>query len=267
MRQDEALALLAAAYESGIRHFDTAPLYGWGAAEDLLGAFGRGKLDLAIVTKVGIAPPSKVARLIAKAPGVPAARPAFGQFDPKQVKQSFDTSLRRLQRDHVSALLLHEATADDVTDALMTELMHLKQSGKTAALGLATSAANTAAILERYPTSFDIVQVAANGLPKLTVYHGSIIVHSVLGVRLRELAKRTAADPALAADLGVAPGDTDALARCLLRAALAESHGGAVLFSSSRPDTIRANAALRPADPDLLARVRALHGSPQAASS
>lgn len=74
MSRDQALALLMAAHDGGIPHFDTAPFYSWGAAEEVLGAFAAGKTDLTIVTKAGIAPPSKAARLIAKAPSVPAAR-------------------------------------------------------------------------------------------------------------------------------------------------------------------------------------------------
>jgi aryl-alcohol dehydrogenase-like predicted oxidoreductase len=51
------LRLLEAAYAHGIRHFDTAPLYGQGEAESLLGQFSRGKRDsITITTKFGLTP-------------------------------------------------------------------------------------------------------------------------------------------------------------------------------------------------------------------
>ncbi len=265
MSREDAFALLSAAYESGIRHFDTAPLYSWGAAEDVLGAFVAGKSDLTIVTKAGIAPPTKAARLIAKAPGVPAARPTYGQFGPRQVSRSLEASLKRLRVDQVGALLLHEAAPADVTDALIAEISQLKESGKAATLGLATSASHTADILRRFPDTFDTVQIPIDGLTKLGPHSERTILHSVLGARLRNAASNVAADPRLAGELGVAPGDTAALAEKLLSAALAESGNGIVLFSSTRPDAVRNNARVTPADPDLRALVHDLLAAPPTA--
>jgi aryl-alcohol dehydrogenase-like predicted oxidoreductase len=57
----ERLQLLECAYDAGIRHFDTAPYYGYGEAERVLGEFLRGKRDqVTITTKFGIQPPSVV---------------------------------------------------------------------------------------------------------------------------------------------------------------------------------------------------------------
>lgn len=243
MDRREALAILAAAYESGIRHFDTAPLYCWGASEDLLGAFGVGKTDLTITTKAGITPPSRAARLISKAPGLPAARPRTAQFKPGQISHSLNTSLSRLRIDRVGVFLLHEPEASAVTDELAAELRTLKQSGKTAAIGIATSGRHSAALLARYPDTFDIVQIPVAELGLLPAHNGLTILHSVLGARLAAAVARL--------------GDVDktAVAHDLLRAALAQSRGGIVLYSSTRPDAVETNARLTPADPALLARV------------
>lgn len=51
------LRLLEAAFDQGIRHFDTAPLYGMGLAEEVLGRFARSRRgDITITTKFGLAP-------------------------------------------------------------------------------------------------------------------------------------------------------------------------------------------------------------------
>ena len=51
----EAQAILAAAWDGGVRHFDTAPLYGLGLAETRLNPFlrGRDRDSLVLSTKIG----------------------------------------------------------------------------------------------------------------------------------------------------------------------------------------------------------------------
>ena len=54
----QSLRLLEAAYDAGIRHFDVAPMYGYGEAESCLGEFlQRHPGQLTVTTKYGIAPP------------------------------------------------------------------------------------------------------------------------------------------------------------------------------------------------------------------
>src|SRR5947209_18236948 len=60
----ESLALLEAAYDAGVRHFDVAPLYGFGQAEGCLGEFLAGRRgEVTVTTKYGI-PPAKNPGLI-----------------------------------------------------------------------------------------------------------------------------------------------------------------------------------------------------------
>src|SRR5262245_26368239 len=57
--------LLATAVEEGITHFDTAPMYGYGDAEGLLGSFlAPRREELTVTTKIGIPPPPAVSQLI-----------------------------------------------------------------------------------------------------------------------------------------------------------------------------------------------------------
>ena len=51
---DDAVATVQAAVDAGYRYFDTAPLYGYGAAERALGiTLGAGTSEIAVSTKVG----------------------------------------------------------------------------------------------------------------------------------------------------------------------------------------------------------------------
>jgi aryl-alcohol dehydrogenase-like predicted oxidoreductase len=66
------LRLLEVAFEEGISHFDTAPLYGQGQAEALLGSFARSRREsLTITTKFGLVPKTYPAML---RPLLPIAR-------------------------------------------------------------------------------------------------------------------------------------------------------------------------------------------------
>jgi len=66
------LRLLEVAFEEGITHFDTAPLYGQGLAESLIGRFARSRREaLTITTKFGLVPKTYPALL---RPLLPVAR-------------------------------------------------------------------------------------------------------------------------------------------------------------------------------------------------
>lgn len=107
---DEAHAVVEAAWQAGVRYFDTAPLYGHGLAERRLGAVLRDKPrdEFLLSTKVG--------RLLrADAPpepgqafkGTPPLNPVF-DFSYDATMRSVEESLRRLGLDRVDLLLIHD---------------------------------------------------------------------------------------------------------------------------------------------------------------
>lgn len=249
----EAVVLLESALDNGITHFDTARVYGWGAAERMLGELARRRrAEMVIVSKAGIAPPSVAGRLLKKIAGrfspklAAAGEPAFGQFSGAQITQSVEASLAALGTDRLDALLLHEVEPDHITDELKHALESLKQSGKVLQVGLATNDAATAAIAAAHPELGAVVQVAAAPVgvrgPKS---QGVRILHSVLGQRLSDFAAQLNTDPQRAArfaqETGCDPADRGALARLLLKRA---ARDGLVLFSSTRAANIAANATL-----------------------
>ena len=67
----QSLATLEAAFDAGVRHFDTADSYGAGHNEELLGRFIKGKrAQLRIATKFGIVrEPGRYERRIDNSPG------------------------------------------------------------------------------------------------------------------------------------------------------------------------------------------------------
>lgn len=104
--------LLAAAWDSGIRYFDTAPFYGAGLSERRIGDFLRPKPrdEYVLSTKVGrlLVPDREYG--MQRYAGDPAAmpfRPVF-DFTYDGVMKSFEMSLQRLGLERIDILFLHD---------------------------------------------------------------------------------------------------------------------------------------------------------------
>ena len=128
----QVAATLAAAWDAGIRYFDTAPLYGLGLAETRLNAFLRGKPrhDFIVSTKVGrllkVCPPEQRTG-IGKFFDTPSRREAF-DYSYDGVMRSLEYSLERLGLDRVDILLVHDIDvfthgSEAVRDAHVATLM------------------------------------------------------------------------------------------------------------------------------------------------
>lgn len=112
-------AHIAASIEAGFTHFDTAPLYGFGNAERVLGTVLASSPKLTVTTKVGLYPPgasepSHAAMSLRKAAGRiwPAMSRAVADLSVHRARSSLEASLQRLRRRHIELLLIHEPNAD-----------------------------------------------------------------------------------------------------------------------------------------------------------
>jgi D-threo-aldose 1-dehydrogenase len=140
--EEAAQAALEAAWQTGCRYFDTAPLYGLGLAETRLNRFllGRRREDYVLSTKVG--------RLLQACP--PDQRTGIGKFfdTPSRrevydytydgVMRSFEFSLERLGVDSIDILYGHDIDlfnhgTREVLDAKLNEFI---RSGYYALLSL-----------------------------------------------------------------------------------------------------------------------------------
>jgi D-threo-aldose 1-dehydrogenase len=109
--QDAAIATVHAAYENGVRYFDTAPVYGFGLSETRLGqavkSLPRG--DIVISSKVGYdlvpIPQSELKPTLWENP--PAMRADF-DYSHDAVMRSIEGTLKRLDTDYVDMLSIHD---------------------------------------------------------------------------------------------------------------------------------------------------------------
>lgn len=109
---DTAAAALAAAWDCGIRYFDTSPHYGIGQSERRIGSFLRGKprAEFTLSTKVGrLLIPQEAAGRMDESFQVPATHRRVWDFSRDGVLRSFEDSLARLDTDRIDVLFLHDA--------------------------------------------------------------------------------------------------------------------------------------------------------------
>ena len=109
---DDAHAVLEAAWDAGVRYYDTAPLYGLGLSETRINRFLRGKPrgEYVISTKVGrllqAVPPGQ-GDGVGKWVDVPSRRECY-DYSHDGVLRSLEDSLERLGLDRVDILYAHD---------------------------------------------------------------------------------------------------------------------------------------------------------------
>ncbi|MFS2031041.1 aldo/keto reductase, partial [Curtobacterium sp. CT11-45] len=144
---DEARATVDAAWEAGVRGFDTAPHYGLGLSERRLGAAlaERPRSDYLVSTKVGrLLVPGRGAGDDLDSGGFAVPDDLVRQWDPSQsgVRRSLDESLGRLGLDRVDIAYLHDpdvySLRDGLTQALPT-LVELRDEGVVRAVGVGSN--------------------------------------------------------------------------------------------------------------------------------
>lgn len=135
----QARATVDAAWEAGIRFFDTAPQYGHGLSETRLGAAlaARPRAQFTLASKVGRVLVAPTGRRPASAfANVPDVDPVF-DFTRDGVLRSLDASLRRLGVDRLDVVHVHDP---DQHEALAREqafptLFQLRDEGVIGRVG------------------------------------------------------------------------------------------------------------------------------------
>jgi aryl-alcohol dehydrogenase-like predicted oxidoreductase len=139
-------AVVQAALDAGITHFDTAEMYGDGLSEEFLGAaLGSRRDEIVIATKYSPRPAGEPFT-----PGLIAAR----------IREAAEASLRRLGTDHIDVYYQHRPDPDAPIDEILETLAELVRSGKV--LHIASSDITAEQIVDAESTS------AAKGLPRFT---------------------------------------------------------------------------------------------------
>jgi aryl-alcohol dehydrogenase-like predicted oxidoreductase len=176
----QSIALLNEALDLGVRHFDTASIYGQGDSEKLIArALRARRSEFCLASKAGQRLSARQAALAyAKRPlrmlaqSIPAVRGKLLQqrahgirlcFHPDYIERSLESSLLRLRTDVVDIFYLHSPSALDLgRDDLWRRADQWYRDGKIRALGVSCDDLSVAEICASMP-DIKIVQFDMGG--------------------------------------------------------------------------------------------------------
>jgi D-threo-aldose 1-dehydrogenase len=247
--EEQAHEAVRAAWQRGIRYFDTAPHYGLGVSERRLGAALRDRPRTAytVSTKVGrrLEPACGDGDDLAHGFAVPATHRRVWDFSADGVRRSLEASLERLGLDRVDVVYLHDP--DDHAEQAFRDaypaLERLRSEGVVGAIG---AGMNQTGMLTRFvrDTDVDVVlcagrytlldQSALTGLLPAADERGtSVVVGGPFNSGLL-------ADPRPGASYDYTAAAPALLARALRLTSLADRHGtslraAALAFCTAHP--------------------------------
>ena len=268
-----AVATVRRAWGLGIRYFDTAPLYGYGAAERRIGAglAGLPRDELTISTKVG--------RLVLSADAVPTgadvdrqaldghenayyadtgSRRLVFDYSYDGIRRSIDESLARLGLERVDIVYIHDPDDHwkEAIEGAYPALDQLRREGVVSAIG---AGMNQSAMLARFAREgdFDVFLVAgrytlldqealADLLPLCVEKEIGIVIGGVMNSGIL-------ADPRPGSRFDYAPASTSVVERAAQLKAVCERHrvplrAAAAQFPLAHPAVVSVVAGVRRID-------------------
>ncbi|MFC3898807.1 aldo/keto reductase [Lentzea rhizosphaerae] len=249
----EALGAVEAAWQNGVRYFDTAPHYGLGLSERRLGVAlsGRPRDEYVISTKVGrLLEPFDGSGLDDEGFAVPAHFRRVRDYSADGVRRSIESSLERLGTDRVEIVYIHDP--DDYWDVAFGEaypaLEELRSQGVVGAIGVGM---NQWEMPERFvrETDIDVVMLAGRYTlleqPALPSFLPACVERGVSVVACGVFNSGLLSKPVVAADAKYnyenAPSELVERARAI--AAVCERHGvtlpeAAIQFALGHPAVV-----------------------------
>jgi aryl-alcohol dehydrogenase-like predicted oxidoreductase len=143
---DEANSIRAihASLDAGVNFIDSAPAYGVGRAEQIVGKAIHDRRDrVVLATKCGLAWHTEKGRFHE----IQWGRRVYRYLGPESIRYELEESLKRLQTDHIDLYQTHFQDETTPIEDTLGEFVRLKQEGKIRAIGLSNL---SLAQLEKY---------------------------------------------------------------------------------------------------------------------
>jgi aryl-alcohol dehydrogenase-like predicted oxidoreductase len=141
-QEDDAIRAIHASLDQGVNLVDTAPVYGYGRSEEIIGKAIRGRRDqVLLATKCGLIWDREEGEFHfhADSKGVtprPSEKKVYKCLRPDSIRAELEQSLRRLGTDYIDLYQTHwQDSTTPIADTLAA-LQKLKDEGKIRAIGV-----------------------------------------------------------------------------------------------------------------------------------
>jgi len=136
----ESIKAIQAAIDAGINLIDTAPVYGFGLSEEIVGKAVKGRRDdVVLATKCGLAWHCTAGDHYfdsdSKLPGLGDDYKVYRYLGPDSIRYEIEQSLKRLSVETIELYQTHWQETQTPREDTMAELLKLKDEGKIKAIG------------------------------------------------------------------------------------------------------------------------------------
>lgn len=133
---EDSVAAVHRALDAGITLIDTAPVYGLGRSEEIVGKAIRGRRDqVVLATKCGLVWHTGSGTHFFDELGKPVRK----FLGPESIRYELEQSLRRLQTDVIDLYQTHWQDETTPIEETMATLLELKREGKIRAIGVSNA--------------------------------------------------------------------------------------------------------------------------------
>ena len=145
--EKEAIACIQRSIDEGMSFIDTAPIYGFGVSEEIVGKAMRGRRDkVVLATKCGLVWDRQGGDFFfnsdEKSPRSDASEHAVYRYlGPAAIRAEVEASLKRLGTDVIDLYQTHWQESKTPIADTMAELLKLKAEGKIRAIGVSNATA------------------------------------------------------------------------------------------------------------------------------
>lgn len=133
----EGIKTIHASLDAGINAFDTAPMYGCGHSEKVLGQALKGRRHEAVIlTKVGLRWDCTEGAFFFSVSEADGGHAIYRNLRPDSIITEVERSLRRLQTDYIDVLQCHWPDPSYPIADTMSAFIHLHRAGQIRAVGV-----------------------------------------------------------------------------------------------------------------------------------
>lgn len=206
----DAVAAIHTALDLGITSIDTAPIYGFGLSEELVGKAleGSTRQQVQLLTKYGMRWDSTEGKLAMMSQDAQGREVPIHKFAGKQsIIRECENSLRRLRTDYIDLYQIHWPDVTTPIDETMEAVALLIEQGKVLTSGvcnysaaqMATAEETLVQVSNQVPYSMVERQIEAEVVPYCLAHNKSILAYSPL--------QRGLLTGKIGSDYQFAPGD------------------------------------------------------------